>query len=122
MSGTPDGFELLTSTLLGGAFLFFVWRKRKTQFGQPRSRVRVFLSDRPLRCQVCEGDVFQKREGLINTTWVTFFKLDPLNESAHCLACNACGYVHWFAQRGGVSAEAYLRYESAVGTDAPWKE
>jgi hypothetical protein len=111
MSGTHDNFEIFTSAVMGAAFLYYVWHKRKTQFGSPRSQVRVFMSERPLHCHVCEGNVFQKREGLLNTTWVTFFKLDSLNESAHCLACNSCGYVHWFAQRRGVNPSVYLRYE-----------
>jgi hypothetical protein len=117
MLGSMGDKPGLLTLALGAAFLLYAWRKRKAQFGSPRSQVRVYLSERPLRCHVCDGDVFQKREGLINTTWVTLFRLDPLNESAHCLACNSCGYVHWFAQRRGVSAAVYLRYEA--GGSAP---
>ncbi len=111
MSDTPDGFEIITSAILGGAFFFYAWRKKKLQFGHRRDDVHVYLNDQQLRCHICEGDVFRKREGLINTTWMTLFKLDPLNESAHCVTCMTCGYMHWFAQRRGVSPRIYLRYE-----------
>lgn len=112
MSETTDGFELFTSSVLATALFIYVWYKRKTQFGSPRSPVQVYTGDRPIRCHVCSGDNFQKREGLLNTTWVTLFKLDPFNESATCLVCASCGYVHWFARRRGVFPHVYLRYEA----------
>ena len=70
--------------------------------------------DRALRCQQCERDVFHKREGLLNTTWVTLLKLDPFNDSAHCLTCESCGHVHWFARRRGAGPSEYLRYEGGM--------
>jgi hypothetical protein len=107
-----DTLELVASGLFGAAYFGYAWYKRKTQFGSGRlHHVYVFVGDRQLKCHACTGNLFYKREGLINTTWATWFKLDPLNESAHCVVCNACGYVHWFASRPGATAAEHLRYE-----------
>jgi hypothetical protein len=111
MSEAPNIFEITVSSLVGAAYFLYAWHKKRTQFGRPRAAVRVYASDRLVRCHVCEGDVFQKREALINTTWVSLFKLDPLNESAHCLVCHGCGHMQSFAWRRGVSPGVYLRYE-----------
>jgi hypothetical protein len=111
MSDTHSAFELVGSGIVGAAYLVYTWHKRKTQFGGRAHHVRVYAGDRELFCHVCEGNMFYKREGLINTTWATFFKLDPLNESAHCVVCETCGYAHWFATRPGVRPADYLRYE-----------
>lgn len=111
MSNPEDVFQLLVSGVLGGAYIIYTWHKRKVQFGARVHHVKVFSGNHPLRCHVCEGDLFYKREGLLNTTWATFFKLDPLNESAHCVVCEGCGYVHWFATRPGAGPVDYLRYE-----------
>jgi hypothetical protein len=51
MSDTLD--ELFASVVMGGAFMLYLWRKRMTQFGSPRSFVKVYMSDRPLHCHVC---------------------------------------------------------------------
>ena len=49
-----------------------------------------------MRCEICGHDRFFQREGKINTTGMTFFDLDWLNQSANCVVCAQCGYVHWF--------------------------
>lgn len=118
MSDTPSTFELLGSGMAAVSYFAYAWHKRKTQFGAPQHHVRVYTGDRELRCQLCQGSVFYKREGLLNTTWATWFKLDPLNESAHCVVCESCGYAHWFANRPGLGPAKYLRYED----DAPNSE
>jgi len=112
MSNPEDTFQLVGSGVLGAAYLIYTWHKRKTQFGARVHHVKVFAGDRALCCQVCEGNIFYKREGLLNTTWATFFKLDPLNESAHCIVCEGCGHAHWFATRPGAAPAEYLRYEA----------
>jgi uncharacterized protein with PIN domain len=114
MDADPQLTETIMPLILGGALFFFAWRKKRGQFGVARAAVNVYLNERRMRCLMCEGEVFQKREGLLNTTWVSLFKLDPLNESAHCLTCQTCGYVHWFAQRHGATANTYLRYEDDI--------
>jgi hypothetical protein len=117
MSDTPSTFEIVGSGILGLAYFAYAWHKRKTQFGSRLHHVRVYAAERELRCHVCDGNMFYKREGLINTTWATLFKLDPLNESAHCVVCETCGYAHWFATRPGVGPAAYLRYEFGSDSD-----
>ena len=111
MSDAGGASELLGG-IIGATYLVYTWHKRRTQFGDRLHHVRVYAGNRELHCQLCEGNRFYKREGLINTTWATLFKLDPLNESAHCVVCESCGYAHWFARRPGASPLAYLRYET----------
>jgi predicted nucleic-acid-binding Zn-ribbon protein len=59
----------------------------------------VVVFDKPLVCQVCGNDRFLQREIKMQTTGLTFFDLDFLNESADGVVCNRCGYVHMFASR-----------------------
>jgi predicted nucleic-acid-binding Zn-ribbon protein len=49
-----------------------------------------------LKCQICGHDEFHRREAQLNTTMLTFFKLDWANASAVCFVCEKCGYIHWF--------------------------
>ena len=58
----------------------------------------VRVAGRDLRCLVCDGTQFWCRRAQLNTALATFFKLDWTNESAHCLVCADCGYIHWFVQ------------------------
>jgi hypothetical protein len=102
--------------ILAGAFLILLWWKKRRQFGHAIPLARVYVHDTLLRCQICEGETFRKREGLVNTTWMTLLKLDPLNESAHCLTCLRCGHAHWFMRRGPSEPgqdypNAWIRYE-----------
>jgi hypothetical protein len=113
MSDTSNPFELIGPGVLGVAYFLYAWHKKKTQFGVALQNVKVYVGQRPLRCHVCDGEAFSKREGLINTTWATLFKLDPFSESAHRVVCERCGIAHWFAWRNGASPAAYLRYEGA---------
>ncbi|KQV76160.1 hypothetical protein ASC61_14765 [Aeromicrobium sp. Root344] len=59
----------------------------------------VMVLDKPLVCQVCGNDRFLQREIKMQTTGLTFFDLDFLNESADGVVCDRCGYVHMFAAR-----------------------
>ena len=54
-------------------------------------------SGKELSCVVCGGNRFYKREILMNTPGMTFFKLDWANATATCRICGDCGYIHWFA-------------------------
>ena len=47
-------------------------------------------------CTVCGHTEFAQRAAQLNTAGMTFMKLDWMNESARCLVCESCGYVHWF--------------------------
>lgn len=57
---------------------------------------RYFVNGRALACTVCKHDVFNQRSAQLNTAGATLFGLDWANESARCLVCKSCGYVHWF--------------------------
>ncbi len=52
-----------------------------------------------LKCTVCNNETFWQRETLMNTSKMTFFKLDWLNKSALNYICNNCGFIHWFMHR-----------------------
>jgi hypothetical protein len=58
----------------------------------------VHVADRELRCLVCQGTKFVSRKAQLNTALATFFRLDWTNESAICVVCAGCGYIHWFVQ------------------------
>ncbi|GAA3536300.1 hypothetical protein GCM10022234_36390 [Aeromicrobium panaciterrae] len=58
---------------------------------------KVIVLDKPLVCNVCGNDEFLQREIKMQTTGMTFFDLDFLNESSDGVVCNRCGYVHMFA-------------------------
>lgn len=60
---------------------------------------KVIVLDTPLTCQVCGHDTFLQREIKMQTTGLTFFDLDFLNESSDGVVCGRCGYVHMFAAR-----------------------
>jgi len=113
-----SGGEALVSIVIAVAVIaFLVWKKRR-QFGHSIYLARVFVNETLLRCHVCQGEAFRKREGLVNTTWMTLLKLDPLNESAHCLTCQRCGYAHWFMSRHELGSglehpNTWIRYEIA---------
>lgn len=52
-----------------------------------------------LHCQICQHDQFLTQRIQLNTTGLTFFDLDWLNESAACYVCDRCGYIHWFVEK-----------------------
>jgi len=49
-----------------------------------------------LRCPICEGDKFHRREGMLNTRLGTLFDLDWTNPSADCFICENCCHILWF--------------------------
>jgi predicted nucleic-acid-binding Zn-ribbon protein len=51
---------------------------------------------KPFECTVCGHTEFAQRSAQLNTAGMTFMKLDWANESARCLVCKSCAYVHWF--------------------------
>lgn len=86
---------------LGLIILFFiiVFYKKKKQVGKTWDgcvSAKVTINDQTLSCSHCGHDKFAKREGLINTTWVTLFRFPFFNKSARCFVCKNCGYLHWF--------------------------
>lgn len=58
---------------------------------------RLTVLGKPFTCRTCGHDTFVNREIKMQTTGMTFFDLDWLNESADGVVCVQCGYVHMFA-------------------------
>ena len=56
----------------------------------------VTVHGNPFKCLVCQSDEFWEREAQLNTALATFFNMDWANQTATCLVCASCGYVHWF--------------------------
>lgn len=56
----------------------------------------VSILGNQMTCEICGHDQFYQREGKISTTGMTLLDLDWLNQSANCVVCATCGYVHWF--------------------------
>lgn len=111
-------WEYVTSLVLAGIFFALLYWKKHRQLGGVITNVRVRVNDAILRCQVCQGETFDKREGLLSTTWATIVRLEAFNESAHCVTCCGCGHAHWFASRwvagsGKQHPGAWIRYEAA---------
>lgn len=48
-------------------------------------------------CVHCGHDMFKQDEAQLNTAFMSFLNLDFANSSAKTLACERCGYIHWFA-------------------------
>lgn len=67
-------------------------------FSSPKPKSFMVL-DKPLHCQICGHDEFNRREVLLNTTLATLFNVDWANRSAMCFICDRCGYVHWFIRK-----------------------
>ena len=85
--------------LFAVAFLGFTFYKKRSEIGKTWDGAigaNVSIKDINLTCSHCSHNRFTKREGLLNTTWVTFFRLAFCNQGARCFVCKKCGYVHWF--------------------------
>jgi hypothetical protein len=78
-----------------------IFIKRKKQLGKTWEKPfqsTVSIKDKELKCSHCTHNKFNKREGLLNTSWVTFFQFAFLNYSAPCYSCCNCGFLHWFVE------------------------
>ena len=73
--------------------------KRKKQIGKtwcgPLS-AHVQIASKELCCKHCGNTKFQKREGILVTSLVCFFRFDFWNQSAACYSCIKCGCIEWF--------------------------
>ena len=56
----------------------------------------IQVKENQLTCGVCGNDHFFKKRILLNTSILTFFKLDWLNKSATCFVCSECTHIIWF--------------------------
>jgi predicted nucleic-acid-binding Zn-ribbon protein len=60
------------------------------------SLVTIGQARHPFHCSVCQGNVFQDRQIVLNTSGAEFFNVGWANQSATGLVCMRCGYVHTF--------------------------
>jgi hypothetical protein len=56
----------------------------------------IFISDRLVKCDICQGTKFWLSKAQLNTRAMTFFNLDWLNASSLILICSNCGAIQWF--------------------------
>lgn len=58
---------------------------------------RFAAGERVVRCTHCDGERFDSREALLNTTVMSLLDLDWLDRSATVLICVRCAAMRWFA-------------------------
>jgi hypothetical protein len=49
-----------------------------------------------LRCEICKNGTFYHRKAQLQGAVASFFDLEWIGPTAHCLICSNCGYIHWF--------------------------
>jgi hypothetical protein len=54
------------------------------------------INGRELVCIICKGKNFHHQKTMMNTSGLTFFGIEWLNDEAENYVCDSCGYVHWF--------------------------
>jgi predicted nucleic-acid-binding Zn-ribbon protein len=57
----------------------------------------VSVAGRRFECLVCGGKAFTYREIKLNTSGMSLMNLDWANKSGTGVICDACGFVHTFA-------------------------
>lgn len=62
----------------------------------------ISVAGKILTCPHCGGQDFMESQALVNTTAMTFFKLDWLDKSASVFICQDCGRMEWFLNPGPV--------------------
>ena len=67
-------------------------------FNASMSREECVHAGHKLRCPICGNNKFSKRKSLLNTRFLTFFKLDWANQGAINYICNQCGHIIWFQE------------------------
>jgi predicted RNA-binding Zn-ribbon protein involved in translation (DUF1610 family) len=76
-----------------------VQRKRNPIFPKMPEMVQasvIEIARKPLVCNHCGNKHFLEKRAQLNTSLLTFFDLDWLNQSASLYACDRCGFIHWF--------------------------
>jgi len=73
--------------------------KKKKQLGKSFSDPKkIKVKGKELSCFACGNNTFSKREALLNTTWILFFKFGFWNRSSACYVCSKCSHIHWFVE------------------------
>lgn len=68
---------------------------------------KISVARQQLLCQICNHDHFSMRRAQLNTRMAEFFDLAWANESAVCLTCEKCGYIHWFLSKGLIQEQGF---------------
>lgn len=61
-----------------------------------KKAARTYVSGKQVNCPFCGHDYFFRRDIKLNTTGMSFFGFDWLNQSAKALVCAECGRIEWF--------------------------
>ena len=56
------------------------------------------IGGKEIICPHCGNDTFAKGEGQLNTSLMTFFQLDWLDETATVMVCAQCSQIQWFGK------------------------
>lgn len=57
------------------------------------------VARKQVTCLHCGGEDFDRGSALLNTTGLTFLRLDWVNREAHLLICAGCGEIRWFLEK-----------------------
>lgn len=57
---------------------------------------RFQAAGRPVACQHCRGEIFEKAEAQLNTAGASLLGMDWANRSGTALVCTECGLIAWF--------------------------
>ncbi len=57
------------------------------------------IDSKTITCPHCGNDVFARGEAQLNTSLMTFFKLDWLDASSTVLICTRCSQIQWFGKQ-----------------------
>jgi|GEM_PF-1093351 len=99
---------LMILLLIVVVFGITFWKKQR-QLGKTwrGESATVTLGGKKLSCLYCGHDRFFKREGLLTTTWLMFWRLAFWNRSVPTFVCERCGFAHSFLAHE-TSAEFHL--------------
>lgn len=94
--------SLLPISILIAPFIITAIKKRR-QLGllwpvNTATKAKLKIAGKNLQCTHCGNTKFQKREGILVTSWVAFFRLSFWNLSATCYTCADCGHIEWFVR------------------------
>ena len=64
-----------------------------------KSAESVEVLGKPFYCPVCSHDGLFLGRAMLNTTVLTFLKLDWANRNAAVITCEKCGHISWFNQQ-----------------------
>ena len=86
--------------MIAAPFLITAIKKRRQVGGLWSGPVsaELHISGNKLSCKHCGYTKFQKREGILATSWVSFFRFSCWNQSAACYTCTRCGHIEWFVR------------------------